>query len=339
MNMLRDVGDSFDAEALRGLGDQIRPYENWLIESPPCANSDEHVCGSRCIPHLLRLLPSAPEGWVWEHFSPASRIWSVYLRKVGAKDRWYPLGVVSASTARELALSIWAFVQGHRFSGDMSGFRAGLISNQKTEGVPSADKMDDSGALVQSKEQLLEWWQGIRGSLPPDSRTKFLARCEEPSIRVLLKLPLLVVRPAIEMAAREPHGRLENAVTYALDNLKKQPYVPPAKTTAPSEPSTKPAEAKEGAAASSGENRRAPNSDSKSKWAKRNDYRKHGPTGKPSSSGGLQNTAPAGVPGASASYQSGLVHNPSAPEATTGERCEHCQAHIPNGAVHDKCHG
>jgi hypothetical protein len=143
---------------------------------------------------------------------------------------------------------------------------------------------------VQTKEELLEWWQEIRRPLSPDEQVAFLEKCEQPGIRDLLELPPLAVRSAFEV-----YSRLEFAVAYARKILSEQPT--------------------------------------------RNEYRNYGPTGKPSSSGGLQNSAPAGVPGAPATYQSGLARNPSAPEATTRDRCEHCDAHIPNGAVHDKCHG
>ena len=42
-----------------------------------------------------------------------------------------------------------------------------------------------------------------------------------------------------------------------------------------------------------------------------------------------------GIGGTQASYGSGLAHNPGASEMPIGERCSHCDAFVPSGAVHD----
>ena len=53
----------------------------------------------------------------------------------------------------------------------------------------------------------------------------------------------------------------------------------------------------------------------------------------PNSPGGI--TGAPGTPGASASYGSGLAHNPGVAEAAIGERCSSCDAWVPDGVYHD----
>jgi len=75
----------------------------------------------------------------------------------------------------------------------------------------------------------------------------------------------------------------------------------------------------------------------KAKRDRRDLFRRNGPTGKPPFTESLSHLAPSGVLGTTAPHPTGLVHRPSAPEVSTGDRCEHCGVHIPIGAAHEKC--
>lgn len=84
-------------------------------DAPPCARGDlSHVCGSRCLPALVRTLPPAPAGWRWKYGQTAPRCWSVYLQRVGGVGCWYVLGLAPVDTARELAAVVWAYTLGHQ---------------------------------------------------------------------------------------------------------------------------------------------------------------------------------------------------------------------------------
>ncbi len=85
------------------------------VDAPPCAGGDpSHVCGSRCLPLLVRRMPPPPPGWVWRTGNPSRRCWLVWLQQVGTVGRWYVVGLSPVDTARELAAVLWAYIQGNQ---------------------------------------------------------------------------------------------------------------------------------------------------------------------------------------------------------------------------------
>lgn len=190
---------------------------------------------------------------------------------------------------------------------------------------------------MSSSREILRLWQEHHGPLTQDEQSRFLAKCERPEICALMDIPYLALtsalksRKKLEEVLDEARRIMEDRKNHE-SRLPKNQQPPPA--AARREPT--PNEVKGRTSTSkSAETRPA----QRAKQNQKGRYRKYGPTGKPSQSDGLRNAISTGIPGGLASYSSGLVHNPSASEFSTGDRCEHCGAHIPNGGAHDKCNG
>lgn len=163
---------------------------------------------------------------------------------------------------------------------------------------------------MSSKEEILKLWQQHHGALTPFEQERFLAKCDEPDIRELLDIPPLALNSALGSKKKLNEVLLE--ARRIIDERKShKPKLPKAKSPSPQSPSGQ-------AYVQRQTTETAPPRPGKQK-----------PTQSP----------PSGNPGASAPYYSGMVRNPGTPEASIGDRCDHCGAHIPDGAMHDKCRG
>lgn len=163
---------------------------------------------------------------------------------------------------------------------------------------------------MSSKEEILQMWQENHGSLSHEQRAQFLLKCERPELRALLDIPYLAITTALK-SKKKLEDVLVEARRIQEERVNHEPKLPEAEQAVPRAFSEQAPVGRQslGAATSRPEKQKTTQS------------------------------PPAGNPGAIAPYFSGMVRNQGAPEASTGDRCEHCGAHVPIGGTHDKCRG